>query len=226
MTTVRTLAALCLTLLAACTTTTAPSDDKGDGKKPDKPRNEDKEPDGVGSNLAASTRPNLQWKRYGAFENDLAQALALPAEELCSEFGREPCIRGVHLASLGGNDPFKHGLLEPSAEPLAVTPAVVDRVLLSACAKRVALDAEAGKGDAKVFGALDLAGKAPAPTDPAVEKAVTTLYRRLHARDPEPSEVTAVAELTRDDDGKAVAASEFATLACFTVGTSAEFLFF
>jgi hypothetical protein len=35
-----------------------------------------------------------------------------------------------------------------------------------------------------------------------------------------------VAELTVDDTGAPVAAADFAKLACFTVGTTTEFLFF
>ena len=54
----------------------------------------------------SSTRPNLQWKRFAALEADLAQALELPKEEICNEFGRESCIGKVHLVPLGGNDPF------------------------------------------------------------------------------------------------------------------------
>jgi len=176
--------------------------------------------------VAVSQRPNLQWKRHGALENDLAQALALPGDQLCSEFGREPCIRGVHLASLGGNDPFKQGLLEPSAEPLAVTPVVVDRVLLSACGKRAALDRDAGEGKAEVFTDLDLDAKALDADDPGVAKAVTSLYRRFLARNPDAHEIATVATLVRDDADKPVSALEFATLACFAVGSSAEFLFF
>jgi hypothetical protein len=183
------------------------------------------ERDGAESVDVVSQRPNLQWKRYSALEADLMQALELPADELCNEFGVASCVHSVHLVALGGNEPFKSGLLEPSAEPLATTPAVVDRLLLSACGRRTELDRAAGRKRAKVFRDLDLAGGAPAPDAEATTQTITELYRRLLARDPRAHEIAAVASLAKKD-AAAVTASEFATLACFTIGTSTEFLFF
>jgi hypothetical protein len=175
---------------------------------------------------APSQRPHLQWKRYAAIEADLSAALDLPAEELCTEFGLESCITGVHLAPLGGNDPFKTGLLEPSSEALTTTPAVIDRLLLSACSRRVTRDRDAGKASSKVFMDLDLNGQAPEPDDASTKATITALYRRLLARNPLPSEVTRVASLTRDGDEHPVSASEFATLACYAIGTTAEAEFY
>jgi hypothetical protein len=175
------------------------------------------------SAVAESRHPHLQWKRYAALEADLVQALDLPADQICTEFGLEPCIDTVHLAPLGGNEPFKSGLLEPTAEPLATTPAVIDRLLLSACGRRTELDRA---GAAKVFKGLALDGDAPAPSDGRVQRIVTDLYHRFLARDPSAEEISAVAALVRDDDGHAVPAAQFATLSCFAVGTTTEFLFF
>ncbi len=174
----------------------------------------------------ASTQPNLQWKRYAALEADLTRALELAPEELCNELGRASCIHEVHLVPLGGNDPFATGLLEPSAEPLATTPTAIDRVLLSACGQRVALDRAAGPQAARVFGALDLEGDAPEPGHPSVTETVSALYRRLLARDPDAHELPLVAALTRDQAGKPVPAADFATLSCFAIGSTTEFLFF
>jgi hypothetical protein len=185
----------------------------------------DAEPPAAAGVDAASQHPNLQWKRSSALEADLVQALELSADELCNEFGIASCVHGVHLASLGGNEPFKSGLLEASAEPLATTPAVVDRLLLSACGRRTELDRAAGRAEAKVFRNLDLTGTAPAPDAEATKQTITELYHRLLAREPEAHELAAVASLV-NNDAAAVTASEFATLACFTIGTSTEFLFF
>jgi hypothetical protein len=173
--------------------------------------------------VAESQHPHLQWKRYAALEADLMQALDLPADEICTEFGLESCINTVHLAPLGGNEPFKSGLLEPTAEPLATTPAVIDRLLLSACGRRTELDRAGG---AKVFKGLSLDADAPPPSDARVHKVVTELYHRFLARDPSDEERSAVAALVRDEDGHAVPGSQFATLSCFAVGTTTEFLFF
>jgi len=175
--------------------------------------------------VAVSTQSNLQWKRYAAFESDLARALALTPENLCLEFGKEPCVRKVHLVPLGGHEPFETGMLAAAAEPLATTPTVVERVVLNACGNRVDLDNAAGT-QAKVFKHFSLEGAAPAPSATSTQALVSDLYRRLLARNAVESEREAVASLAVDEDGKAVPAAEFARLACFTIGTSAEFLFF
>jgi hypothetical protein len=174
---------------------------------------------------AASPSPNLQWKRYAAFEADLAQALELEPDALCTEFGVQACTRVVHLAPLGGHEPFKTGLLEPSAEPLATTPSVVDRVVLSACSKRAGLDRAAGD-KALVFRGLEPGKAAPLPGTPQNRALVTELYRRFLARDPDAFELARVGTLAHDDSGKAVQGDTFATLACLSVATSTEFLFF
>lgn len=170
------------------------------------------------SALASSARPRLQWKRYAAFEADLSSALELAPDVLCKEFGSEPCVRGVHLVALGGHEPFRSGMLESAAEPLATTPTVVERVVLNACSQRVELD----RSEPKLF-KFDLS--AP-PSAEAIDALASTLYRRFMARDPEPLERSTLAELARDDSGQPLGGDEFAKLACFVVGTSSEFLFF
>jgi hypothetical protein len=173
-----------------------------------------------------STKNDLQWKRYAALEADLVRGLELDADAVCTELGRANCINGVHLVPLGGNDPIETNMLQPSGEPLATTPSVVDRVLLSACGSRVALDAAGGRLSAVVFRELDLQGAAPAASDPAVRATVVELYRRLLARDPDAREVELISTLAADGDGNAVRAADFATVACFAIGSTTEFLFF
>jgi hypothetical protein len=173
-----------------------------------------------------SSKNDVQWKRYAAFEQDLATALELDPANLCRELGQASCIRQVHLVPLGGNDPFDTGILQPTAEPLATTPAIVDRVLLSACGQRVALDRAAPAGQAAVFEALDLNGAAPGPGEAPVTATITELYRRLLARLPTAEEVALVAELTTQASGERLGAADFATLACFAIGGSTEFLFY
>lgn len=176
--------------------------------------------------VAASRRPNLQWKRAAAFENDLANALSLPKDGLCSELGKVSCVHGVHLAPLGSHDPFETGLLEPSGEPLATTPTVVDRIVLSACSARLMLDQDVPRSEAKLFGAIDLAQPAPPPSAAETQQLVGLLYQRLLARDADPQEIAAVSALAVDEQGQAVAARDFALTACFVIGTTTEALFF
>jgi hypothetical protein len=180
---------------------------------------------GVGAGSAApyrtSSRALLQWKRAAALEADLISALQLSREQLCVEVGGKSCIREVHLVPMGGNEPYESGLMKPSAEPLATTPSVVDRVLLSACSTRARLDAE---GAPQVFTALALNGPLPPADDPAIATTIRDLYRRLLARDPTPRELELVAGLAEGDG--ALSSRDFAALSCFTIGSSAEFLFF
>lgn len=170
----------------------------------------------------ASARNHLVWKRHHAVEQDLARALELPAEELCTELGELNCIREVHLAALGGNDPIGQGLYEPLAGPLVTTPLAIDRVALAACGTRVERDTQAPV----VFTQLDLSGEAPAADSAAFQDTVTTLYRRLLGRDPQATEMSRFAELRVDDAGASVSAASFAQLACFTIATTTEFLYF
>ena len=171
-----------------------------------------------------SGRGLVQWKRYAAFEADLMGALELSREELCVEMGDKNCIREVHLVSLGGNEPYVSGLMKPSREPLGTTPPVVDRVLLSACSTRARLDAEAEQP--LVFSDLDFAGPLPSASDPAASATIRTLYRRLLARDPQPREIELVSQLLDSAESDALSVRDFAALACFTIGSSIEFLFF
>jgi hypothetical protein len=177
------------------------------------------------SDFQVSAKNDVLWKRQAALENDLARALELEPASLCVELGRARCTE-VHLMPLGGNDPFESGIFVPAGEPLATTPAVIDRVLLSACGQRARLDREAPPGQAVVFRELDLNGPAPSPDDARVAATVAELYRRLLSRDPSPEETSVVSALALNAASEPIAAAELATLSCFAVGGSTEFLFY
>jgi hypothetical protein len=174
------------------------------------------------SAYAASRGRSVQWKRNAAFEADLMRGLDLTRDEVCQELGAQSCIHEVHTVALGGNDPFGSGLLRPAASSLSTTPLAVDRITLSACSQRARADKQ---GSPKVFTALDLSGPAPAPDAEAVTQTITTLFQRLLARDPKPSELTTLADLLAGDT-ESMTAEEFATLSCFVVASSIEALFF
>lgn len=170
-----------------------------------------------------STRNHLLWKRAHAVEQDLAQALALDPAEVCTELGDLPCVEKVHLASLGGHDPFDQGLYRGVERPLVTSPLVLERVAISACRRRAELDRG---GTPEVFVDLDLDGDAPAAGSKAATATIVALYRRLLARDPNDTEIDTAAELAVDDDGTPLAAVTFATMACVAVATTTEFSFF
>lgn len=165
---------------------------------------------------------SLQWKRISALENDLMSALDLAREEVCNELGLYRCAL-VHLVPLGSANPFGASLYEAVAEPLATTPAATDRIVLAACVGRVQRDRQATPA---VFTHFALDGLAPVAGAPEVTAMTQDLYRRFLQRDPTAEEIAIVAELAVDDTGAPVAAADFAKLACFTVGTTTEFLFF
>src|SRR5690606_9940020 len=133
-------------------------------------------------------------------ENDLSEALALPKDELCNEFGKEPCIQRVHLSPLGGHNPITSGLLESPTDPLVTTSPVVERVVLSACIARIEQDKTLGKA-AVVFAPLDLSAPLPAPDSSELRTVINTLYRRFLARDATDDELDIVASLAQDESG-------------------------
>jgi hypothetical protein len=187
------------------------------------PEGDDEVGEDEGPQVEQAHAPNLQWKRAHAVQQDLMQALELEADEVCLEVGTAPCVDQVHLVALGGHDPFDLGLYESLDAPLTTTPIALDRVVLSACVKRVELDRD---GEGVVFGALDLEAPTPAADDAALSTTTTNLYRRFLARDPLEPELAIIAKLGLDDEGQPVVGHEFASLACYAIGTTSEFLFF
>ena len=162
-----------------------------------------------------SRHPNVLAKNGEVLHRDLAAALELPREEVCRELGLYDCAKTAHRIVLGGTEPYGLRVDEPLPVAPVTAPIAVDRVALQACGRRVAKDFDAPT-EARVFGPLarrEANGR---------DAAVTALYARLLAREPEPRERELVLRL-----GDAPATDrEFAVLACFTVSTTLEFLFF
>jgi hypothetical protein len=158
----------------------------------------------------------LLWKRHGAFITDLSEALALPADAMCTELGGIACSK-QHLVMLGGNDPFAGSMYRPIPRPLPLSPIAVDRVSLAACTARTKADRE---GKAVVFTNIDLTAKTLSSKDTAVRTQVASLFRRFLRRNATTEEIDAVASLADGRD-----AMEFAALSCFVVSTSIEGVF-
>lgn len=218
--------AAAVALVAACSSNPNPAGDGGTDPDPDVAV--DAGP-GPAVQVTPSTRNDLLWKRYRAFEQGLGEALNLAPNQICEELGRYDCIEQVHLVALGGNDPFLQGMHEPLPSPTATTPVAVERLILSACDN--AVDVDATRGVPLVFLDLNLATDAP-PLDLsdqaqslAVDDTITSLYRRLLARDPLPAERAVVRRLVEDDPDPMLP-RELALLACYVIGTTAENVFF
>jgi hypothetical protein len=74
--------------------------------------------------VAASARGNLRFKGPERLNADVAQALELPAAEVCKELGLYACTTVVHNVALGGVEPYGAGLYEASGITSATTPLV------------------------------------------------------------------------------------------------------
>ena len=170
--------------------------------------------------VEAKAPESLQWKRTHAFTHDLMAALELDESQVCSELGDVPCTE-LHRFALGSSDPVNNTIYVAPAQPSIITPLVMDRVALAACSNRVAL--EAAGSENTVFGAIDLGAATLDPESAAVKDQIRVLYRRLLQREGTENEVAILAELAGHDD---VSGQIFATLACFSIATTSEFLFF
>ncbi|MFK8004654.1 MAG: hypothetical protein AB8H86_34115 [Polyangiales bacterium] len=135
------------------------------------------------------------------------------------DFITEYTPQGVHVFSLGGNEPFL-GRFSPLPEPSLLTPLVLDRVALLACGERVERDSA---GTPQVFRSLDLSLTQVTPATPGMREMVEDLYRRLLARDATPEEVDIV--LTVAESQPPPSAQEAARLTCFIIATTTEELF-
>lgn len=172
--------------------------------------------------VGPAARPVAVWKRHKQIARDLARAMQLPLAQVCKEVGTYSCADQVFLTVLGGNDPINKSQYRPAAAPTILTPIALERFVLSACSQRVELDSG---GEPAVFNFIDLRKSSLLGDESEVDLQTAELYRRLHARDPQASELAAMRELLVADDGTALPALEFAKLACFIVGSSQEFLF-
>ena len=134
----------------------------------------------------------------------------------------------MHLVALGGNDPYDQGLYEPPQAPGATTAVAVERLLWAACQR--AVEKERTTTPQLIFldlnldiAALDLT---VASQRNAVEDSIVNLYRRFHARDPLSAELSIAKELIVDAAGAPVSAELFATMACFSIGSTSETIFY
>lgn len=215
-----TLALSGLILLSACNLVRPKwSGPKKKGTGSDVPNSGNVDPNSIPGTMGSPQAGlNLVWKRYRALESGLSDGLELKREETCVELGKHKCVDEIHLAILGGNEPFELAQYERAQAPSVLTAVAVDRIVLMACSNRLELDRAAGK-DAKVFKHFPLSGGAPDGMQ--VQMQATELYQRLLARDPEAAELQAIATFA----GKQKAPDKLALSICFAIGSSIENIF-
>ncbi|MCG8423391.1 MAG: hypothetical protein MJE77_36285 [Proteobacteria bacterium] len=174
-----------------------------------------------------SPKATVQFKGNRRLNNDLARALGLPGERVCTELGRLPCTSQVHVITLGGVEPYRLGLQRPLAHTSATTPIAVDRVVMFACRERADEDL-ADPGNALIYAELSITGGRLAVDEPSVANAIDRLYKRGLLRPATAAEVGHLRQLYRDIEAtdSQAPARDWAVLACFAVMSSMEQLFY
>jgi len=160
-----------------------------------------------------SLRSRLRMKDVERLEQDLVAALELGKTELCRELEDLSCIRDVHNLNLGGVDAYHKNIFAPVDESTATTPLIVERIVFSACEKRVSRDFSGG---GIIFG-----------SSLTTAEMTTRLYQRAFLRDPHEAELSASAafldELKNEGAGSL---QDWALLSCAATFSSSEFLFY
>jgi len=178
--------------------------------------------------VASSSRGNLRFKGPERLNSDVAAALELPADAVCTELGMYQCTSTVHNVALGGVEPYGTGLYEPSGVTSSTTPLVVERLAWSACTRRVTTDF-ADLGAAVIFRGIKLnSAKLADPDGEEVRAAITQLVQRGLLREPSENEVARYIKLARDIEatGNAEPARAWMQAVCFAVFSSAEAVFY
>jgi len=165
------------------------------------------------------------WKRSFALEQDLARALNMNSQDLCSELDEFSCLRYAHQYALGGHEPFEKGQFQGQADPSLTTAVAFERVILAACGARVKQD-EALLNEQRYFTFIDLEKPVADQELSAIQQQVELLYRNFLSRDAEPAEVLIISSLVEDKRLAGRIGRDLARMLCFVVGSQSEFLFF
>jgi hypothetical protein len=152
-----------------------------------------------------SLHSKIRMKNADQLARDLEGSLELDAQSLCKELGELSCIDEVHKISLGGVDPYDKNIYNGRKDIGLSTPLVIERIVLSACEKRVEIDFSGG---ALIFTADRKAS-------------VRNLIERAFLRDASEEEIAGLAGAFVDSDE-----TTWAVASCFAVLSSSEFLFY
>lgn len=173
----------------------------------------------VGGSESAFARAELKPMTGSRLIEDLARRLGLPRDRVCVELGRIDCLE-LHRVSLLEVEPRELRIQRP-IEGLVTGVIATDRVALLSCTARVEADRD---GEFPPPLVPELAAGTLASAD-AREAVVGRLAVQLLDREASPTERSALASLydqlaSEDRDGA------WATLACFTLATLTERLFY
>ncbi|MEL7368755.1 MAG: hypothetical protein AAFN74_07580 [Myxococcota bacterium] len=178
--------------------------------------------------FAPSNKASVRFKRHERLRNDLARALDLAPSEVCRELGQFDCTQVVHKVTLGGVSAYALGIFEPVEDTTLTAPLAVERTVLAACTRRVDIDSTRPPGQ-RIFDRIVLDNDRIADiNDPEVATAVDALYKRALLRPARTTEVEHLRQLYRDieADGEPRPGRDWAVLACFSIFSSVEALFY
>lgn len=172
-----------------------------------------------------SAKATVKFKSKERLLNDFQKALVLTDSQLCQEVGTFACDY-VHGIALGGVDAYNAGIYEPLEASAVTTPIAVDRIALNMCQTRAHLDFQ-DLAAATIFELAVSDGKID-PDGAEAQAAVTTLFHRIHLREPTERELELLAQLYRDIEGggSAQPAEDWAALGCYAVITMMESVFY
>lgn len=173
-----------------------------------------------------SAKHAIKFKTKSRLLKDFSAALALPTAQLCQELGQYNCAN-VHAIALGGVDAYGAGVYEPLKASAITTPLAVDRLALSGCTQRAVLDFKS-LDSAKIF-KLEVENGALVDINAESTSAViTTLFQRIHLRDPKDNEAAHLRALYPQviEAGSTTPAQDWASLSCYSVLTMMESLFY
>lgn len=162
------------------------------------------------------------WKRSSMLKADLANALSLPADQLCFELGTYSCIDIAHNFALGGRDPFARAQYQSMEKPSQLTPTAFERTILNTCIERVKRDT----AQPVVFRYYPLDKTLNDTPDSKIQAQIEELYRRFYQRTPTAAEVSIA--LTLADRGRfgATGMANFSQALCLAIGSQWAYLFF
>jgi hypothetical protein len=172
---------------------------------------------------ATSGDPRVKFKDGGRYLRDLSIALELPRETICRELSQYDCFSDAFRIVLGGVEPYSIRVVEPAETASLTAPIALDRVALHACTQRVDEDV---KVPAKAL--LFHSPKSKSPDRKWKERTVAIIYDRILRREATSGEVSRMLSFydTVAKDGPNDASRNWTVLACFSVASSLESVFY
>lgn len=172
--------------------------------------------------ISTQLQANVMWKRAAILKYDLAQALSLPAEQLCAELGTYSCIDTVHNFALGGRDPFARAQYTSMERPSQLTATAFERTMLQSCTQRIKMDGS----DPKVFRFYALNKTLGNTSDELIQEQIQELYQRFFQRPASSSEVTTALKLADRHRFGSKGMDQWSQALCLAIGSQWAYLFF